>query len=113
MSLVVSEDRVLELASQDQSKRKVLEELFPDLLSSASLSGPASLSVRIKCGVNAHGKPRFVDEDKNTLLETREHGEYKGKGFYLGNAYEWSIERDSGGSLCLVPTIRLVPKRKY
>lgn len=99
MSLVVSEDRVLELANQDQSKRKVLEELFPDLLSSESS--------RIKFGVNAYGKPKFVDEDKNTLLEIREHGKYKGKGFYLGNAYEWSIERDLGGSLCLVP------KRKY
>lgn len=43
-------------------------------------------------------------ESCNELLDVRNEGEYKGKGFYLPSRFNWEFKKDSMGLLCLIPT---------
>lgn len=39
-----------------------------------------------------------------SFLQIRGSGEFKDKGFYLDNDYNWEIVKDKEGMMCLVPT---------
>lgn len=44
----------------------------------------------------------FVNGESG-VLESRDSGEFEGKGFYLGSGFDWIMGTDSEGLLVLVP----------
>ena len=46
----------------------------------------------------------FVVDGNCRPLAVRGSAELKGKAFFLNDAFDWVIVRDSGGNACLVPT---------
>lgn len=65
-----------------EAVRKTLETLYPDLFEGVEVPNAAI---------------------KGFLLTSLD-GDYKGKGFYLNDSYDWEIVKDCNGELILVPT---------
>ena len=42
--------------------------------------------------------------NERQLIGKRTYGQYKSKSFYLDNKFDWKIQKDEYGELCLIPT---------
>ena len=61
--------------------------------------------IQIKVNTDGHiriNEERLVDVN-NFRMEPREDDELSGKAFFLSNAYNWVIAKDSSDCTCLVP----------
>jgi hypothetical protein len=76
-------DEMFKAATSDQ--RPVLVSIFGEQSNSVDLTG-------------------FKFDDGSSMLAVRGFGEYKNKGFYLDEKYNWEIVKDSFDHLVLIPT---------
>lgn len=81
-----TKERILEAAEKCPQAKETLKTLFPECFEEEDKSVDL--------------KQRIIEH----LLWVRSEGEYKGKSFYLSEAYDWKIVEDSFGSYCLIPT---------
>jgi hypothetical protein len=80
-------DEMFKAATSDQ--RPVLVNIFGEQSNSVDLTELDDIRYEI---------------NDNTLLAVRGFGEYKNKGFYLNDDYNWEIVKDSFDDLVLIPT---------
>jgi hypothetical protein len=55
---------------------------------------------------NSEGLFIFQDSgpERRGMIEIRESEEYQDRAFYLNSQFNWKIQEDSEGHLCLIPT---------
>jgi hypothetical protein len=80
-------DEMFKAATSDQ--RPVLVNIFGEQSNSVDLTELDDIKYEI---------------NDNTLLAVRENGEYKNRGFFLNEKYNWEIVKDSFNRLVLIPT---------
>jgi hypothetical protein len=80
-------DEMFKAATSDQ--RPVLVNIFGEQSNSVDLTELDDIKYEI---------------NDNTLLAVRVRGEYRDKGFYLNDYYNWEIVKDSLNQLVLIPT---------
>jgi hypothetical protein len=95
--LMVTESKVREAAAKCSTAKAIFETLFPEVFQPNFLIEVPNFGPIIDAGPS-----------RKILIERRNSGEYRNKGFFLTEWFDWSIVKDTEGESVLVPT----PKRK-
>ncbi len=83
MNLTIDSSKLKEAAKLCPEARKVLQTLFPDIITEYHSTSDVYDKIRDKKG--------------NLLIEVRTGGNLAYKGFYLDNYYNWEIVKDDSG----------------
>jgi hypothetical protein len=62
--------------------------------------------IKIEGTGGIYAKDSFKKDSSRLLIVTRASGEFKDHGFYLSPCVDWHLEKDSAGTVCLIPTRR-------
>lgn len=97
-----TKEQIIEAASVSEEAKTVLEKLFPGVFEENKYFNLKHLAIE---------KSTLFSKEKAEksglipdFMQIRGSGEYKNKAFFLDNCYNWEIIKDSGGTLCLIPT---------
>lgn len=83
MNLTIDSDKVIEASRLCPEARKVLQTLFPDVITEYHSTSDIHEKIRTKRG--------------HLLIETRTGGSFAYEGFYLDSYYNWEIVEDDQG----------------
>ncbi len=90
MKLEITKEKVLEAASKCSTAKATLKTLFPEVFEDKKVQISAITT---------------IFEDKAfALIETRDCGKFSFQSFWLNPVFDWKIEEDDLGTLCLIPT---------
>jgi len=97
MELKITKEKVIAAANKCSAAKEVLKEMFPEVFEDDKYFNFAG-----SAGIDNEFKSNYLPD--SSMIQIRRIGKYKNKAFYLTSKYNWKIERDNEGDLCLIPT---------
>ena len=101
----LTKEQLLEAGKVNEKVKEALTKLFPEVFEEEKYFDlehlPFHEGYTPVFPEEAAKKAGFMD---NNFFQIRNSCEYAGKSFFLDDYYNWKLERDSQGALCLIPT---------
>lgn len=105
-TLTITEERILEAVKKCSQAKEILKALFPEVFKqeiNLSQLERSNDQYKLFTPYSIYGKI-----GASCLIEIRNSGPLKHKAFWLSQEFDWKIQDDNTGSLCLIPTLKQV-----
>ena len=102
--LKITKDRILDAAANCPIAKETLKRIFPEVFEDDKYFDLKKLSPCNDRFIVSNDLAKGAGFSDQHFMTIAEEGEYKGKGFYINDDYNWEIKRSHRGNSYLVPT---------